>query len=152
MTWRRLEAEAPELARLAHDRLTAWGVAMIATIRLDGSPRIDPIEPVFAGGELLLGVSARSAKAGALRRDPRCALHAPVSGPDAGDPDVKLFGRVEQSRIRAGWWRDRAEEADVYRLTIEEAVAIEWDLVASVMRVRTWTAGGRERLVERAYP
>ena len=152
MSWERLAAEAPELAEIAHACLSRFGVAMLATIRADGSPRLDPIEPVFVEGELLIGPGRRTAKARDLRRDPRYALHGMVSGPDAGDPDVKLYGRVERRNVLAGWWAERPADADVYALTIGEALTIEWDLASSRMLVRRWTAAAGETVVERPYP
>jgi hypothetical protein len=152
VSWRELERGAPELASLARSRFEAFGVAMLATIRADGAPRIDPIEPFFVGDEVLLGAGRRTAKARDLRRDPRCALHALVSGPNAGEPDAKLFGRVEPSEVRAGWWADRPDDADVYRLLIDEAVTIEWELRASRMRVHRWTRAHGETVTEREYP
>jgi hypothetical protein len=152
VSWWQLEAQAPELARIARSRFAASGVAMLGTLRPDGSPRIDPIEPFFVEGDLLLGVMARSAKARALRRDPRGVLHSTVSGPNAGETEAKLYGRVEPSGVVAGWWRDRPGDADVYRLLIEEAVTIEWDLAASCMLVRRWTAARGETLSGRTYP
>jgi hypothetical protein len=149
----RLAAEAPDLAQLLRSRLDATGVAILGTIRADGSPRLDPIEPFFIDGELVLGVAARTGKARDLRRDPRCALHAMVSGPNAGEPDAKLHGRVAASDHRGGWWVARpAGEADVYRFVVAEAVTIEWDLQASRMRVRRWTPVGGESVAERPYP
>jgi hypothetical protein len=94
-----------------------------------------------------------TAKAHALRRDPRCVLHSAISGPNTGEPDVKLSGRVEASVARIGWWAERpAEEVDVYALQVEEAIAIEWDLAASRMVVRHWTPEAGETRTERAYP
>ena len=152
MSWSALEAEAPELARTARARFEAAGVALLGTLRRDGSPRISPIEPFFVEGELLLGVMARSGKARDLRSDPRCVLHSTLSGPNTGEPDVKLYGRVEPSAAAGGWWADRPDDADPYRLVVEEAVTIEWELAASRMRVRRWTAAGGETVAERAYP
>lgn len=153
MSWSQLEAEAPELARLCRERLEGPGVALLGTLRRDGSPRIDPVEPRFVGRELVLGAMRRSAKARALRRDPRCVLHSTLGGPDTGEPDVKLNGRVEPSTGQAGWWAGRpAEEVDVYAFQVEEAVAIEWNLPASRMLVRRWTPHAGSTARERAYP
>jgi hypothetical protein len=152
MSWSRLEAEAPELAAVARARLEAFGVAMLATLRPDGSPQLDPIEPSFAAGELLVGSGRATSKSRNLRRDPRCALHALVSGPNAGEPDVKMHGRAEPSDARAGWWAERPDDADVYALSIEEAVVVEWDLDTSRMRVRRWTPAGGETVSKRSYP
>jgi hypothetical protein len=92
VAWRDLEAGAPEIARLGLARLAAARVALLGTLRRDRSPRISPVEPYVAGGELLIGVMASSAKAADLRRDQRCALHSAVTGPDAGEGELKLSG------------------------------------------------------------
>jgi Pyridoxamine 5'-phosphate oxidase len=152
VSWARLEAEAPELARLCRARLEVPGVALLGTLRPDGSPRIDPVEPCFAKGDLLLGAMRRSAKAAGLRRDPRCVLHSTVSGPNTGEPDVKLSGRVEPSDVLAGWWADRPGDAAVYVLVIAEAVVVEWDLAASRMRIHRWTAERGATVSQRGYP
>ncbi len=158
MSWHRFEAEAPELAGIARERLEGAGVALLGTVRRDGSPRISPIGPFFVEHELVLGVMSRSGKARDLRRDPRCVLHSTLSGPDAGEPDVKLYGRVEPSGAGGGWWEGRAPDAaDVYRLLVDEAVVVEWDVAAERMRLRRWTASGGEGaggegVAERAYP
>jgi hypothetical protein len=148
VSWSELERDAPELAALARERLEGR-VAILGTIRADGWPRLDPIEPFFAAGELLIGAGRSSAKARELRRDPRFALHATTA---VGDPDVKLRGHVTPSTLHVGWWSDRPDEADVYALALDEAVAIEWDLPNERMRVRTWTSAGGERVVEKSYP
>jgi hypothetical protein len=152
MSWVRLEAEAPELAALARDQLEVFGVAMLATLRGDGSPQLDPIEPVFSAGEILIGSGRATSKSRNLRRDPRFALHGLVRGANAGDPDVKLAGRVEPSQVLAGWWADRARDADVYALSIAEAVVVEWNLRASRMRVHRWAPARGPTVSERSYP
>jgi hypothetical protein len=153
VSWSRYETEAPELARLCRARLEGPGVALLGTLRRDGAPRIDPVEPHFAGGDLVIGAMRGTAKAHALRRDPRCVLHSTIGGPDSGEADVKLSGRVEPSVARAGWWAERpAGEVEVYSLQVEEAVAIEWDLAASRMLVRRWTPAAGETVTERTYP
>jgi hypothetical protein len=148
VSWRELERGAPELARLARERLEGR-VAILGVVRADGWPRLDPIEPFFAGGELLIGAGRSTAKARDLRRDARYALHATTS---VGDPDVKLRGRVVASDARAGWWSERPDDADVYALGIDEATVIEWDLAHERMRVRRWTPERGEGVDTRAYP
>ena len=41
-------------------------VALLGTLRRDGSPRINPIEPYIAAGQLIIGAMAWSAKANTL--------------------------------------------------------------------------------------
>jgi hypothetical protein len=151
VTWRALEAEAPELAHLGRRRLEETQLALLGTLRADGSPRVSPVEPFFAGGDLVIGVMARSGKARDLRRDPRVAVQSAVSRPDAGEPELKLYGRVGPSDVEAGWWAGRGG-ADVYAVAIDEAVYIEWELADGLMRVRRWRPGHAESVAERAYP
>ena len=153
MSWAQLEAEAPELARLCRTRLEESGVALLGTLRVDGSPRIDPVEPHFAENELVIGVMRDTAKARGLRRDSRVVLHSTVRGPHTGEPDIKLSGHVVPSEVRAGWWAERPSAAvEVYSLHVEEAVAIEWSLEASSMVVRRWSPAAGETVTERSYP
>jgi hypothetical protein len=41
--WGDLEGAAPEIARLGKERLESARVALLATLRKDGSPRISPV-------------------------------------------------------------------------------------------------------------
>lgn len=61
MSWRDFENNDPEFAGLVRERLD--GVVMLGTIRKTGWPRITPIEILFKGGELYLGMMWRSVKA-----------------------------------------------------------------------------------------
>jgi hypothetical protein len=151
VSWSRLEAEAPELGALARERL-ARGFGLLGTVRADGSPRVSPVETLLLDGELVVGIMRRSGKAQDLRRDPRIALQSPVSDPNGGEPELKLYWRAEPSEARAGWWREHPATADVYRLELEEALHDEWEIASSTMRVRRWTAAGGESVTERAYP
>jgi Pyridoxamine 5'-phosphate oxidase len=128
------------------------GVALLGTLRCDGSPRIDPVEPHFVEDELVLAAMLGTAKARALRRDPRCVLHSTIGGPNTGEPDVKLSGHAEPSAVLAGWWADRPDDADIYAMSVSEAVVVEWDLQASRMRVSRWTPAHGPSVFERPYP
>jgi hypothetical protein len=55
MTWHDLETAAPEIGRLGKERLDEARVALLATLRSDGSPRISPVEPYLSQGHLLFG-------------------------------------------------------------------------------------------------
>jgi hypothetical protein len=160
MIWADLEAAAPELARHGRARLEATGVALLGTLREDGWPRINPVEPYFGGGHLLLGVMARSLKARDLRRDPRCVLHSAVTDPDAAEGELKLYGRAEEIGDRAvrescpgAWWVERpAEDAFVISIRIDQAAFVGWDLERSEMTVWAWTPIGGLRVETRPYP
>ncbi|HVF73582.1 MAG TPA: pyridoxamine 5'-phosphate oxidase family protein [Acidimicrobiales bacterium] len=93
-SWADVEAAAPELAALVRARFEATGLAFLATLRTDGSPRITGVEPTFEDGELVLGMMAGSRKGADLRRDPRLALHAASVDKEVKDGDAKVAGRA----------------------------------------------------------
>ena len=147
MRWSGLETEAPELAALGRERLEAARLVMLGTIRADGSPRISPVEPFLIKGHLLLGVMTKSAKARDLTRDPRCAVHSIVHAPNAGEGELKLFGRVDVVREPAlrnasdePWWVPLGDDrALVVSLDVERAAFVSWDLEGGLMTVRRWS-------------
>ena len=114
-TWTTFADEAPDMAALAERRFTATGLALIATLRADGSPRISPLEPmveaeklVLHDGCMVLGMMPGSTKARDLQRDPRMSLHAATVDKMLSEPDVKLWGRGVELTDDAGL-RDLAE-------------------------------------------
>ena len=92
MRWDAFEAECPELAALARERMEPRHLCLVGTLRRDGSPRISPVEPYFVDGELMIGMMWRSRKALDLLRDPRLVVHSPVTDWNGGEGDVKLYG------------------------------------------------------------
>lgn len=102
-SWQDLELGAPEIVRLGMERINAVHVALLGTVPRDGSPRISPVEPYIARGELLVGVMAWSAKAADLLRDPRFALHSAVTGPDSGEGGAQAVRAGRPGRSGAAW-------------------------------------------------
>jgi hypothetical protein len=158
ITWEELETAAPPIAQLAKERFEGTRVALLGTIRTDGSPRISPIEPYLSRGNLLLGSMCRSLKTRDLRRDPRCVLHSAVAAPDTGDPEVKLYGRAVEAatEIReacpSAWWQAQPDAAVVFVLVIELATSIEWNLHEGQMLVRSWSSNHGLTETTRGYP
>ena len=93
-TWADFAAQAPDLAALAAARIEAHGLALLATIRADGAPRISGIEPLISDGQLWLGMMPGSRKVADLERDPRFALHNATVDKNVADGDVKIDGRA----------------------------------------------------------
>jgi hypothetical protein len=159
-SWADLEAAAPELVRLGQGRLDATRVALLGTLGPDGAPRINPVEPYFGAGRLLLGVMAWSLKARDLLRDPRCVLHSAVTDPDAAEGELKLYGIADlvadpaiRESCRGAWWLGRPpEDARVFTLGIERAAFVGWDLERSEMTVWSWTPDRGARRRSRPYP
>jgi hypothetical protein len=157
--WRDLEETAPEIARLGKERLEQARVALLGTLRKDGSPRISPVEPYLTQGHLLFGAMSWSAKARDLLGDPRCALHSAISDPDSGEGELKLYGRaIEADRqirdgCREGWWAGRpVAAASVFSLSIDQATFISWATKQGEMAVRRWSPRRGYRETRRAYP
>jgi hypothetical protein len=157
--WRELELGAPEVARLGMARLSDARVALLGTLRSDGSPRISPIEPYIAEGELLAGAMAWSTKAADLRRDRRYVLHSAVTGPDAGEGELKLYGPaieaaqdLRDAPPQAWWLGWPPEAAIVFCLRIMHAVFVDWDIERGVMTVHKWSPEDGYRQASRSYP
>jgi Pyridoxamine 5'-phosphate oxidase len=158
MSWSALEGGAPALAREGWAKFQRTRVALLGTVRADGSPRISPVEPFLLGGELVFTVMA-SPKWDDLRRDPRCALHSSVSDIDGTEGELKIYGRAvptsEPSIIEAPgtWWEGRpSDRYAVFVVDIDEAVLVTWSLDQSKMTTARWTPeqGATERV--RDYP
>ena len=159
MTWHELEAVAPEIARKGQERLDQARVALLATLRRDGSPRISPVEPYLSHGHLLFGAMSRSLKTRDLLRDPRCVLHSAITGPDHGEGELKLYGRAleAEAEIRAGctegWWHRRSHEiATVFAVTIDQATFVSWHLETGQMTALRWSATHGLTGRSRGYP
>ena len=159
MIWSDLEAAAPEIAGLGKERFDQARVALLGTLRRDGSPRISPVEPYLAHGHLLFGAMSWSLKTRDLLRDPRCVLHSAIADPDSGEGELKLYGRAREAddQIRnscqEGWWRARPlEAAIVFSLHIEQATFISWDTEHGEMTVRRWSPQRGYTEARRSYP
>jgi len=147
MRWGEFERAAPELATLGRERFENARLALIGTLRRDGSPRISPVEPYLVAGQLLLGMEWPTSKARDVLHDPRCALHSAVSDPDGADGEFKLYGRallVEDEVVVNGayeaWWHSRRPEGyRVFSMDIQAAAFIGWDIEADQMRLIRWS-------------
>jgi hypothetical protein len=158
--WRDFETAAPEIAPLGMERFDRVGIALLGTLRKDGSPRISPVETHLAGGHLVFGAMSWSMKARDLLRDPRCVLHSAVCNPDAGESEFKLYGRAKEvrapeirGRCRDAWWASRPpEDARVFSLNIEQAALVSWDIEHGEMKVRKWSPELGFSELKRDYP
>ena len=104
-SWGDVEQAAPTLAGLTRARFEAHGLGLLATLRRDGSPRISGIEPLFADGELWLGMMPGSRKGEDLQRDGRFALHNATVDKQVTEGDTKIGGEArlvdtEESMVR----------------------------------------------------
>lgn len=111
-TWGEFADAAPELAPAGAGLLTQFGpgLAFLATVDAAGAPRLHPVCPVVADGELWVFVITASPKCADLRRDGRYALHA--FPPEEVDDEFVVRGSaVEAVDLSFGddqWERVRA--------------------------------------------
>ncbi|MGK2966399.1 MAG: pyridoxamine 5'-phosphate oxidase family protein [Tepidiformaceae bacterium] len=149
MKWAAFEGLEPELAALGRERYAGTGIAMLGTVRRDGSPRVTPLEVFIVRGELMLGMMWQSMKALDLVRDPRIVVHSVVTAKAGTDGEFKLRGRgkgVTDPELREAYgdvlWEEqqwRPEEPyHLFAVDIEEVAYVVFE--GEEKRVRLWRA------------
>jgi hypothetical protein len=156
-TWGELQSAAPELAAKVQARFERDVVALLATVRRDGGPRISGIETSFAGDELWLGMMPGSLKAKDLLRDPRCALHCATVDKNVTVGDSKIAGvarHVEDDATLAAYRRAVGAEAapppgpfHLFRIDVTEMSHLA--PAGDHLDIEVWTEAGGYRKVER---
>ncbi len=94
--WAEIEADEPAFAMAVRAAFDAHRHKTIATLRVNGSPRISGTEADFVDGDLWFGSMPDARKARDLLRDPRFALHSGTTEPDEPLADAKLSGLAEE--------------------------------------------------------
>ena len=162
-TWTEFTEAAPETAAVFLRRLEATGMALMATLRKDGSPRISPLEPDVSGGRLWLGSMPGSTKSADLRRDPRCCIHSATEDKNVKDGDAKVWGNaveaievadrqafVDSVKAKTGNDLDAMPGGfDLFWLDLTAASAVQLGADGQHLRITVWQAGTAERVVER---
>lgn len=92
--WAQFEAAEPEMAAAGWRLFShpGFGFGYLATVRRDGGPRVHPINPVLAAGQLVAFI-VPSPKLEDLRRDGRYALHS--TGAEDITDEFYVAGRAE---------------------------------------------------------
>ena len=158
MSWAAFEAAAPELAREGWERFERTRVAMLGTVREDGSPRISPVEPYLLAGRLVVGVMP-SPKLQDLRRDARCTLHSSVGNLDGSEGEFKVHGRAlptEEPAIldaEGTWWAGRPRDRfEAFTIEIDEAILLTWNAAQDRMTTLRWSPDAGVQEATRTYP
>ena len=145
-SWSDFAAAAPDLAERVQRSFTVHRHHTMATIRLDGSPRISGTEIEFADGQLRLGMMKGSRRAADLRRDPRLAVHAHTVDPNPDDHtdwvgEAKLCGLAREVQVR--------DDADGFDIDLTEVVFTSIGDPPDHLVIERWTASGGLTRVER---
>ena len=164
ITWSQFTDEAPETEAVLRRRIEATGLALLASVRADGSPRISPLEPLISGDRMWLGMMPGSTKVADLRRDPRVCLHTATADKDVADGDAKVFGRAvdvpEGSADRAAYAAafkaatgndlDAMEGGfDLFWLELTGASSLVLGDDHKHLRITVWTPGQPEEIRKR---
>jgi hypothetical protein len=127
-SWFSFETACPELAAQVKALFEQYGQAFgyLATVRLDGGPRVHPVSPVIADGGLFCFVTP-SPKRRDLERDGRYALHAYPA--ENSEDEAYLAGRAvavtdsdRRSRLAALHRASADVEWRLFELEIEVAM------------------------------
>jgi hypothetical protein len=154
-SWNDFRLAAPTLAHDVQRRFEAHGLALLATLRRDGSPRISGIEVEFVGGELWLGMMPDSLKAADLRRDPRLALHAATTDKNVSEGDAKLSGRAVLAQEGPAWQEYLAllgekgapTDGSVFRVDVTDVSLLR--VAGDHLIIDLWREGEPLRRIER---
>lgn len=155
-SWSAVELAAPELAAAVRTRFEAVGLALLASLRVDGSPRISGIEVAFQRGHLWLGSMPEARKGADLKRDGRLALHAGTVDKQVSAGDAKLAGwarlasedewQVYLASVPAGKPQP-PRPFDLFWVDVRELSMLR--VAGDHLVIESWTAGQSVRRIER---
>ena len=135
VTWKEFAQADPALAEAGCHQLFQYevGLAFLATVRKDGSPRLHPVCPVLSNSHLYILVSPNSPKQGDLQRDGRYALQAfPQDRPDSDEfyltGMARLVDDLEMKSVVLGDAKHHTRPEELlFELLIERAMRTTWE-------------------------
>jgi hypothetical protein len=135
VTWKEFEQVDPALAEAGSNQLFQFevGLAFLATVRSDGSPRLHPVCPVLSASRLYILVLPDSPKRWDLQRDGRYALQAfPQPRPDSDEfyltGIAQLVDDVEKkSAVLTDAKHHASADEILFELLIERAMQTTWE-------------------------
>ena len=152
--WGEIEDAEPDFAGRVRTLFDAGRHKTLATLRVDGSPRISGIECEFADGDVRFGSMPGARKGADLRRDPRFALHSPTSSPEEGKEgewpgEAKIAGRAIPAGSDGTDDGGEAPTGDMFIADITEVVITSLDDELTKLVVEFWTPDEGIRRVQR---
>jgi hypothetical protein len=153
VAWSRFAGERPAMAEAGAVLLTAFTIGYLATLRVDGSPRIHPVTVSIHDGRIWIFAIDGSRKAADLRRDGRYALHSfPRFPSDEGwsDEEFAVGGRADpivdpevRSAVRAVH-NDSVGDTD-WLFELRVAHAFHKVRIDGAVRHESWVLDGGEQ-------
>jgi hypothetical protein len=153
MRWAEFERLEPNLAQLGRAKLGGPGVVLVGTIRVDGTPRLSPVEPLFWQNDLWLSLGWRTRKAADLQRDARILVHSIVTSREGeageykvrgnafGEDDPALHRDYAAQVKRELGWEPEPGRFHLLRVDIDDVTFIRWDSATNDQYVTRWPAG-----------
>ena len=120
--WNEFAELKPQMAEYGQERINQ-GVAYIATIRKDGSPRVHPVTPKISSGRMFLFMEPTSPKGFDLRRDSRYAMHSAVADSEGSNGEFRVMGRatlIQDPTLRTEA-KPKLDRYILFELSVEEA-------------------------------
>lgn len=142
--WQEVREAEPAFAGRVERLFDAGRHKTIATLRVDGSPRISGIEGEFVDGDLRFGSMTGARKGADLRRDPRFALHGPTFHPEIGNEgdwpgEAKISGRaVPVGPVRTDGTEDQPD-GEMFVADVTEIVITGLNDDATRLVIESWT-------------
>jgi hypothetical protein len=154
-TWQQFADDAPDLATAVRARLESTKHHVMATVRVDGAPRVSGTEVDWHGDDLVIGSMFEARKARDLQRDPRLAIHANPGDGSMEGGDAKLSAlavEVTDPTELAAFVDDASppEPLHLFRLDITEVVLTSLHPDGDKLRIESWRPGEGLRRIERA--
>ena len=115
VTWADFQHAEPALAASVQERFESHRHAVMATLRIDGAPRLSGMETPIRDGHLWLAMDTVSRKASDLRRDPRFSIHSALDGEELLLGDARVEGQA-----RAASDEDMALFIEGHRFPIDD--------------------------------
>lgn len=143
-SWQDFANAVPELAAFGEQRFKI-GPAYLATVRVNGLPRVHPVTPIIAEGHLLLFMEPTSPKAHDLQRGSGYALHCAVADNNGGEGEFYLTGRAVLTQDRtlrelaARYGYQPKDHYLLFELTVESAFSTTYPGDGQPIR-RSWKA------------
>jgi len=152
-TWSEVEQAEPEFAARVRMLFDGGRHKTIATLRIDGAPRISGIECEFEGGELRFGSMPDARKADDLERDPRFALHGPPNHPNVGEEsdwpgEAKIAGRAVPA-VPVSTDESGLPDGKLFVADITEVVVTALSVDATKLVIESWTPDRGLTMIER---
>jgi hypothetical protein len=152
--WAVIEEAEPEFAGRVRRLFDGGRHKTIATLRVDGSPRVSGIECEFVDGDLRFGSMPGARKGADLERDPRFALHGPTFHPEVGKErdwpgEAKIAGRAVPAGPVATDEANEQPAGQMFVADITEVVITALNAEGTKLVVQSWTPERGLQTVER---